>query len=58
MKSLLLTITFMSEIHFLNIYYVLYILNTGDTALKRGRGTKFSMKLMSELKFREDELFV
>lgn len=36
MKSLLLTITFMSEIHFFNIYYVLCILNTRDTALKKG----------------------
>ena len=40
MKSLLLTITFMSEIHFLNTYYMLYILNTGDTALKGGGGGK------------------
>lgn len=51
MKSLLLTITFMSEIHFFNNYYVLCILNTGDTALKIGGETKFSMKLMWELKF-------
>ena len=38
MKSLLLTITVRSEIHFLNTYYLLYILNTGETALKGGGG--------------------
>lgn len=35
-EVLALTITFMSEIHFFNNYYVLCILNTGDTALKIG----------------------
>ena len=36
MKSLLLTITFMSENHFFNIHHVLCIFNTRDTALKKG----------------------
>ena len=51
MKSLLLSITFMPEIHFLNIYYVSCVLDAGDTALKKKTETKFPMKLMWELRF-------